>query len=295
MITVECKPWVGLGTAINVLSLINSLNDNVTIITNSRSSIYHQLLEVFPLKHISISFGNISDQALGSSDFSKVVSRYFSIPNLHNQAKNVIVLTRFNGQVTDDVPYEIPNNAFPYNRYYSQSIYDHLAVIAKQAGYEVVTINHNRMPLDELVRFLQIRCSAVIGYEGGIAHLAHVLEIPTITFPWHHQTDGKPLRDIYDTPNESHLFHLDQRTYIPDNVSDLLNWSPDMLIHTIRQLEDGLGNNKYIGSYTVKKAHSQLWFCPGDRRKSTVRPPCSKVEFDLIDKFLPTEITPGGF
>jgi len=294
MITVECNPWVGLGTAINILSLINSANTQVTIITNESTSIYKQLLPIFDLPNISLTTSSIDHTALGSSDFSKVVSQYFPV-GLTQSKKNVIVLTRYNGNVTQELESDIPNNVFPNNRYYSQSIYDHLTTIATLAGYKVIILNHVQMQLPELVEFLKSQCAAVIGYEGGIAHLAHVLQIPTITFPWHHQTNGEPLRDIFGTPNETHLFHLDQKTYIPNNVDELLQWSPEYLRQMISSLEHGYGNNKYLRNYVVKKAHGQLWFCPKDPKKSIVKPVCSDAEFEFIDRYLSDNLTVGGF
>lgn len=301
MIHIECNPWVGLGTAINVLSLCADLKDNVRLVTNSDTSVYHQLLSIFNLPTVSVfNAGVVSSNIIGETDFCKVVSRYFKddvidftpAPDPNDLGKKVIVLTQFNGQAEYDIDSEY--TTFPYNRYYPLSIYKKLFSVASLAGYEIVTLNNNYMQLSELVTFLKRYCACVIGYEGGIAHLAHVLNIPTIVFPWHHQPDGSKLRNVNDVPNNAHLLHLDKKTYIPEDVEEIYSWDQDKLVSLIDQLNNNKGNNKFLNNYVVKKINNKLCLYPYDRRKSIVYAECNAIDFAIIDKYISHDLILGG-
>ena len=298
MINIECNPWVGLGTAINVLSLISSLNDNVTIATNAETSIYHQLKSVFNLPNIEISYSqSISNNVIGNSDFTKVVSRYFDTNSIiakpNNQFKKVIVLAQYNGAAE----YDSMSTAvtFPYNRYYPKEIYKKLFDLATAAGFEVVTLNHNYMELEELVHFLQKHCACIIGYDGGLSHLAHVLQIPAVVFPWHHQTNGIEFKNPDGEPNTAHLLHLDRKTYIPNDVNEIYSWDGHYLHLLIDQLNNDCGNNKYLNNYIAKKMNNKLLLYPTDKSKSVVEVYCTDTEFLVIDSHLSHNLIIGGF
>ena len=109
-------------------------------------------------------------------------------------------------------------------------------------------------------------CDAIIGYEGGMAHLAHLLKIPSIILPYHH--DGK--RALYqpdgqvdiDLLHATHKLHIDRRTYFLNSSDEIINWSPAQLRQTIDNLHNQQGNNILFGdTITVDSTTLEVHTC----------------------------------
>jgi hypothetical protein len=81
--------------------------------------------------------------------------------------------------------YDIPQRKFRSLEYYSKFF-----ELARRCGYDVITLDAHEK-LDQKVEFLLKNCAAVIGYEGGIAHLCHMLRIPYIMLD-HQQPNTNP-------------------------------------------------------------------------------------------------------
>jgi hypothetical protein len=84
-------------------------------------------------------------------------------------------------------------------------------------------------------------CDAVIGYEGGICHLAHILEVPSFILPWHHHITSWVAFE--DWKIEMQMHHLDKKTYFLNSIDELLNFSTDDFIDKIQSLKNNNGNN----------------------------------------------------
>jgi hypothetical protein len=85
-------------------------------------------------------------------------------------------------------------------------------------------------------------CDFVIGYEGGLGHLAHVLGIPYFCLPWRLNDMGH----LGVQPGlwyESHRFHPDRRTWFLHDVEEFVGWNCQQLQHIIDRLYDQNGNN----------------------------------------------------
>ena len=133
---------------------------------------------------------------------------------------------------------------FPDNRQYPMDVNFEIIKLILKSEYDVITINSHDISLEHKVSMMNELCEAVISYEGGIAHLAHVLQIPTIILPWRLGKHGRP-------PNRSeklftHSVHMDRKTWFLESVDELLNWSPDQLRFKIRELHNNLSNNIYL-------------------------------------------------
>lgn len=137
---------------------------------------------------------------------------------------------------------------WPNNRYWSLSEYSKIFELIKQAGYEVITLDNHSISLDDKVYWLNEYCEAVIGYEGGLCHLAHTLKIPAIILPW------RP----YETFLNIDSLHLDKRTYFVRSIEEILSWNKFTLQDIIEELYNEVTNNIfYTGKVTFARDFSE--------------------------------------
>ena len=134
----------------------------------------------------------------------------------------------------------------PYHKFASREIYNQLIKLADISGYDVLTINQPNMSVEHKAFLLNNYCDCVIGYEGGVMHLAHTLKVPTIILPWRFHGDGSEITDQNDSIRTvSHSYHLDRRTHFSQTQDDIGSWSADQLRACIDRLYRLEGNNNY--------------------------------------------------
>jgi hypothetical protein len=134
------------------------------------------------------------------------------------------------------------SKSMPYNKFATADDYNLTFQKLTQSGYDVITMNQRGMTLEQKVYVLNELCDFVIGYEGGLHHLAHVLKIPCVVFPWqYNDAGGDPVYPgMY---YETHRFQPDRRTWFLKTVNEFLAWSPAELAKMIDGLHNQLGNN----------------------------------------------------
>jgi hypothetical protein len=130
----------------------------------------------------------------------------------------------------------------PYNKFATAEEYGALFKKLTSLGYDVITMNQTSQTLEQKVYLLNELCDFVIGYEGGMGHLAHVLQIPYFCLPWRLNDMGHPGVQ----PGlwlEAHRFHPDRRTWFLSSVEEFLSWNiMDVKAMTDRLYNDS-GNN----------------------------------------------------
>jgi hypothetical protein len=142
------------------------------------------------------------------------------------------------------------SGGMPYNKFATAEEYNLIFQHITDLGYDVVTMNQSAMSLEQKIYLLNEQSDFVIGYEGGLGHLAHVLRIPYLCLPWRLNDMGHPgvqpgLRF------ESHRFHPDRRTWFLKDTEEFLGWDRQQLQHMIDQLYGQGGNNVLFDSSTV--------------------------------------------
>ena len=139
---------------------------------------------------------------------------------------------------------DIATREMPYNKFATAEEYEKLFTLIDRAGYDIITMNSATTDLEHKAYLLNEYCDVVIGYEGGLHHLAHLLKIPSIILPWRFCDNGDPpiLPGIYYEP---HRYHPDRRTWfvMGDVDRELLSWTPEQLKHKINELYQDQGNN----------------------------------------------------
>jgi hypothetical protein len=165
--------------------------------------------------------------------------------------------------------YDATDPNWPNNRYWSLEEYGKLFNLIKDSGYEVITLDNHAIDLNDKVYWLNEYCDAVIGYEGGMCHLAHTLKIPTIILPW------RPYESFLNVDS----LHLDRRTHFVRQFDEINDWNRYTIADTIEMLKNEVTNNVfYTGKVTFARDLSEYRIQTGSR------------EYSMLAGFRPFEV-----
>lgn len=225
-----CK---GLGTELCVLSTlldygVHQLNINKQL-NNKNFELYKKIFNI-PDNVLTINHTDILQDEISPSDLFKVFSPYYTIPRPSKSRQYIGLACYHNGTVLDN-----PGLEYPECKFYSSEEYSKLYTFLKKLGWEVITLDSRDISLEDKVYLITNFCECVIGYEGGIAHLCHMLDVPYIMFPWRKPFDVK-------------LLHIDKKTYFLDSFDQILRWSAEDLDKCISNLNNSISNNELINN-----------------------------------------------
>lgn len=249
------------GMSISFLSMLLNSDYNFHINVDSPNHTLFPLKKIFniPDEKISLSVtDNMSDNIFWElSDVGKLTSPYISPEEVYVKNTVLQVGRKTNKPCIALACYQDYNHLenfnkadinWPNNRYWSVEEYGQIFQLIKNAGYEVITLDNHGISLDDKVYWLNEYCEAVIGYEGGLCHLAHTLRIPSIILPW------RP----YETFLNIDSLHVDKRTYFVRTIEEILGWNKFTLLDIIEQLHNEVTNNVfYTGRVSFARDFSE--------------------------------------
>lgn len=232
----------GLGTELSVLCTlldygVTQLNINKDL-NNKNFERYKRIFNISD-DQLYINHTSILDNEIYPSDLFKIFSPYYKIPNVKKNKKYIGIAAYHNS-----VGILNPGNDYPNCKFYSIDRYADLYKMLKMYGWEIITLDSRDIILEEKVHLISTFCECVIGYEGGVAHLCHMLDVPYIMLPW-------------KIPFDSKLLHLDKKTFFLDSFDQLLSWSSDDLDKCISNLHNEISNNELIGNLEDIKSLAQ--------------------------------------
>jgi hypothetical protein len=249
----------GLGT--QICALAGLYHYNIKKIVFEETSIEYKnfltLVEYFNLTDIDITVGvNERDYfTLNPDDFFKIDAPYIAKPLIEKKA-NYIAIAMYN----DNYIMEKELVDYPYYKQYTFDKYQQIIRQIKSIGYDIITIDSRDNDLLTKLNVLDNFAAALITYEGGIAHLAHCLNVPTIMIPWR----------IRQNDYLEELLHLDSRTYFLSNLEEFFTFDKERFESTINDLKLKKGNNRFVnnqinlktkrGKYFVNKTEINLVF-----------------------------------
>ena len=245
----ELYQWSGhtIGDTLIAMSLFNSLNQPVHITTQDNSW-YLTWKRIFDIgDRITISVDNNHPlhknppHPLFLESF-KVFSRYLEADHVRlfdknfpigRRGKRAVAILINNGEHVKDAEFfdridQRPRDEYPFCKFHRRSLYSTIIDLVQAAGYDPFVIDSKDIAIENKVFVLNELCDFVIGYEGGITHLAHVLKLPAIVLPWR----------VQDAAYTTDFLHLDKRTYLVRDTEEILDWTAQSL----KSLVDGLHN-----------------------------------------------------
>lgn len=228
----------GLGTELMVLcTLLDYKVSQLNINKDLNNTNFEKYKKIFNISDDVLYVNQTTDlrNEIAPSDIFKVYSPYYKLPN-NKKNKRYIGIAAYQNSLA----YTNPGLKYPEMKYYSVEKYAELYKLLKLFGWEVITVDSKDVPLEEKVNLISTHCECVIGYEGGIAHLCHMLNVPYIMFPWR-------------IPFDSKLLHLDEKTFFLDSFDQILTWTKDDLDKCISDLYNGITNNELVLNNTLIK------------------------------------------
>lgn len=244
----QIRPY-GLGIIITQISFILATQrPSVAVVTNADNIVY-DLKRIFGIgdDRLTIESGTHGHPDLETDELC-TYAPYFVADQIHvlgqtfttaRKKKPCVALAMHHpgGLGNETMGFGMPNNKFATAQEYQQ-IFSWLTT----QGYDVITMNQNTVSLEQKIYMLNELCDMVIGYEGGLGHLAHVMQMPYIVLPWkldHFGNPGEQPALWY----EAHRFQPDQRTWFLKSVEELLSWTRQDLEDMIDRLHNCGGNN----------------------------------------------------
>lgn len=251
----------GLGTTLSIISVMIHIPNPVVFRSNALNiEFLNRLLCIFKIPNSVIRCeidNSINESPSQNNDNIKILSPYYKPGILSlfgkdvpiNKGKKPCALLSKTADATknygtfSDLCDENPG--FPNNRYYSLEEYSKIFSLLSRAGYDVITLDDRlTTPIEKKVDIMNSMCDVFIGYEGGLAHLSHMLQIPSIILPWHHSPSGE-LYDVHHCAALSHakILHIDDNVYFVDNIDQCLNWDTDEFLSIVDSLKNKKGNH----------------------------------------------------
>jgi hypothetical protein len=262
---------LALGQTIQVLSLLLHVSPKTVITTplpwfasdlNSFKSIFNISNDQLVIKHDDIGPPNLYSDP---GDHAKILSPYIRPAQINLFGKNFstnkrnkpcigIAIAKNAVELKSLINHGVPSTESGQgdSRYHEFNIYEKIIKLALSSGYDVITLNIHTTLEEKTYQISQL-CDCVITYEGGIAHLAHCLDVPCIMLPWQNRfwappNEDHPLLDTtYGIPiTRAEIMHMDKSTYFLESAAEILSWNSDNLYYTIETLYNKKGNNKLL-------------------------------------------------
>jgi hypothetical protein len=251
----------GLGTIISHLSMLLNNDFFVEIHTTSQCSILlHELKNSLMIKNLEIIENNVikkPQEDIQINDLNKFLSPYLTTDCISYQGKQFPLRQGINKQAIALACYNNSYNVVDYKdrRYYTPEEYGLIFSLLKTAGFEILNLDGLYISMADKIYLMNTYCRAVISYEGGLAHLAHVLQIPSIILPWNTYVSTREPRSVHPNDNWAWRLHLDEKTLFLENITDILKWDSKMLHEQLDKLDQKKGNNPFLQSSVTYKLH----------------------------------------
>ena len=314
---------MGLGACLSHLMLLNDSQDKIILYSKNKST--HErfkfLSKVFKFKNIYIhplnSFSHSAVKKINLSENSSFFSKY---PELNKKyiinsrdKKNkigvsfyAINIENFKILKLNRVDYDNSNLKLPFNKYVSLDSKNLILDFLKKNNYKIINFDEViSFDLEFKLKKLQ-EIDLLITYEGGLAHLAHCMNIPTIIWNWNKFTNynnffknlkisivGKQynLNDLIDCEiiQDPMLLvqslHLSRNTFFINKALDILNWSKQELDNVIEKLKNNEGNNLFLNNTfyvdeIVEQNYSQ-WPVYNNCKVKTFKGTIDNKKFDM--------------
>ncbi len=239
----------GLGIIITQLSFLLAQGRSVRAVVENDNNLVYDFKRIFqiPDSQLTIESGTHGHPDLETDELC-TYAPYFHADHVRVLGKEystapkpktcVALAMHHDGGLTDPTGH----SGMPYNKFATADEYNHLIQHLTVLGYDVITMNQSSMMLEQKIYLLNELCDFVVGYEGGLGHLAHVLQIPYFCLPWRLNDMGHPGVQ----PGlwlEAQRFHADRRTWFLQDTAEFLGWDKQQLADMIDRLHDQQGNN----------------------------------------------------
>jgi hypothetical protein len=242
---------VGLGDNLCLLSALANIPAPIDLYVNNDYNTYDRLiqykrifripkdqLEIFPME-ASGNFNNCGWPVKFFADYHKPLyvnlkNGVFKLNTNQSEKKCIAIAAQFDSNLEQA-------DQWPWCRGRPIEYWAQIFAHVKQMGYDVITVDHAQHDLEHKIELLAKHCRAIISYEGGMAHLAHMIGLPCFLVDWQHPSPSTVLGNFH-----CDFVHKTNSVYILRDDNELLTWNSDDFGRKIFDLELGKGNNRLV-------------------------------------------------
>lgn len=239
----------GLGIIIIQLSFLLAMRRPVTAVVANADNLVYDFKKIFKISDAQLTIEQGTDGFPDlESDELCTYAPYFSSDTITlfgqnfstaRKKKPCVALAMHHGNGLGE---DLPLKHMPFNKFATAEEYRWIFDWLTNAGYDVIVMNRADVDVEQKIFLINELCEFVVGYEGGVAQLAHVLKVPAIILPWKYNDMGH--NPVY--PGiwyEPHRYHVDPKTYFVNNINELLDLSRQDLDQLVERLYNDGGNN----------------------------------------------------
>jgi hypothetical protein len=241
---------VGLGDNLCLLSALANLPDKVELFVNNDHNTFDRLtqyknifcIEDEKLKIIETAsngdFNNVGWPVKLFTDYYRpkhvrVNEELLELNSDMDKKKFIAVITSHEIQHED---------LWPWCRARPIEYWGRIMAWVKGLGYEVVTLDDPYVDLEDKINFLVKNCKAMISYEGGMAHLSHMLDIPCFIVDWRHPNRSTNLGQYH-----CEFVHKTDNVHILRNGDEhIFSWNREIFDNFQNGLLEGKTNNRLV-------------------------------------------------
>ena len=314
-IDLNTKHGFGLGDYLCMISAWMDVSEPIEVFCDNKEHQYDRLSQLVKVLRIPDNKLKITYNENHKGDFSgawhlKIFSNYYRPEQVlvdgekidttdKNRKRMVIGIAGYSGlDFYLDNDYNIirgsninegnkRSHMVPQVKFQALDFYGEVFKFARRCGYDVVTLDHPSN-LEHKVKTLVEQCDAVIAYEGGIAHLCHVLRVPCFVFNYRN-TEADAIYGQFQVP----YIHQSKTMYFLKNPLELLSWDKDKFMNLVSGLrhETCTNNTLVTGEHRIvptKGATSKLDFIDKDNNlafRSLMGPQLSDSAKAFIEHF----------
>lgn len=248
---------VGLGDNLCFLSAVANLPIQVNVYVSNHHNTFNRFIElcnIFQVPKSSVQFFEREEQQGDCHNTGwpiKLLTDYYKPQHVQvgnqlletNSAKEkrCVALAGFYESPTGpENHHAYTQNQWPWCKHRPIEYYAKIFTWLKNMHYDVITVDRF-WSLEHKIETLVKNCCAIISYEGGMAHLAHMLQIPCFLIDWKHPSPSTRLGTFH-----CDFVHMTNSVHILRDDNELFNWSFDQFNHRIKELSMGLTNNRFI-------------------------------------------------
>lgn len=316
-IHLDTERGLGFGDLLCLISLLCDIPEPVVLQTNNRENYFNRITELtrilcIPEDKLKVVEVETNGDFAGAWHLKTVSDYYYPTHVLLNgekvlvndlrRQKNYVGMALYNGldgyvEHNGNFVRNSPNGSIinegnnsgriPQCKFRSIQIYGQTFMNLRKWGYDVITFDgvHN---IETKIRFLIENCKAVVGYEGGMAHLCHMLRIPYIMY------DYKPSQDINDCYGEytAEVIHQSNTVHIINDDEQFARMDKKTFSDLVDNLQNKRTNNRIVrGDIQMifeGAFNSKLFFAENKnviKWRSRFGPQVSDSATELIHKF----------
>ena len=244
---------VGLGDNLCLISVLANTKEKVELHVDNRHDTYDRLCQMkrifmIPDSNIEIFESNSNGNFRNTGWPLKLHSDYYRPKQVnvngqildtatkHPREKRCIAMAAFY-----DTKPENNNNEWPWCKHRDLDYWSKIFAYIKDLHYDVITVDRHMFDLEHKIEAMVKNCKAINSYEGGMAHLAHMLNIPLLLVDWTYPAPSTNLDRFH-----CEFVHRSKTMYLLRDDNELLSWSGDEFEKVIHDLRFGMTNNRLV-------------------------------------------------